>query len=575
MKTPALLLVACLPWLVVACQPDPAAAPARPPLAAGTPATPAAAIGPAAAPDPAAPAVAPSPAVAQAPAAASQEPVATLRERAAGHENRGRFGDAADVYLQLVTRDPERAEWYLEAGRCLGRSGRFQPALELLERARTRFPALPEVLAMLARTLLLEAESGQALHPEIQWTDAAALCDEVLQRDANHLDCRLLLAQAKFLLGDADAASRQAEEAERRHPSHPGAAVLLGRIASERFRSLLAAYARLDGPQLTDERRAELVAEIDQQRQLAKAAFTRAIARDPSRAHPHLALADLAMLDRKDELARQHFGDALVADPDQPVDHHRLTAGQTAQARATFYRGLLERYEARADAQPAKAATLRWHLARALFDASDWRGAAAAFTAAVAAAPTATNSYYYLCLCSYHLQDYDAAEAHAAHYAGLGAAEFADVLRTLDVEARSQMRAILQFLGDRAFQQGRRAASRDINHTIACLADSADAWNNHAFLCRETGRFEAAFASYQHAIEKEPTSAQLWNDAAVVLQYHLRSAENLARAKTMYERAITLAEQVLADGKATSSQRQAAEKAAGDARNNLAELGGG
>lgn len=571
MKTPVLLLAACLPWFVAACQPEPAAV-------ASAQVAPAASPSPAAAPNPAAapvPIPTADPASAQSPAAVSQEPLATLRERAAGHENRGRFGAAADVYLQLVARDPERAEWYLEAGRCLGRSGRFQPALELLEKARARFPALPEVLAMLARTLLLEAESGQALHPEIQWTDAAALCEEVLQRDANHLDCRLLLAQAKFLLGDADAARREAEEAERRHPNHPGAAVLLGRIASDRFRQLLAAYQQLDGPQLADERRAELVAALDQQRQLAKAAFTRAIARDPARAHPHLALADLALLDRKDDAARVHFGDALVADPDQPVDHHRLTAGQDAKARAAFYQGLLDRYLARRDAEPAKAATLRWHLARAWFDANEWQTAAATFTAALADAPTATNSYYYLCLCSYELQDYDAAEAHAARYAGLGAAEFADVLRALDVEARGRMRAILQFLGDRAFQQGRREASRDINHTIACLADSADAWNNHAFLCRETGRFDAAFASYQHAIEKEPTSAQLWNDAAVVLQYHLPEPANLARAKTMYERALELAAQVLADGKATASQRAAAEKAAQDARNNLAELGGG
>ena len=126
---------------------------------------------------------------------------------------------------------------------------------------------------------------------------------------------------------------------------------------------------------------------------------------------------------------------------------------------------------------------------------------------------------------------------------------------------------------DRAW--GNRSASRhsrDLNHVTACLKDSADAWNNHAFLCRETGQFEAAYASYQHAIEKEPNSPQLWNDAAVVLQYHLPSTEHLHRAREMYQRAIELAANVLADTGASPAAKKLATEARSNAKQNLAEL---
>ncbi len=501
----------------------------------------------------------------------TQEPsTAALRERAAAAENLGRFGEAADAYLLLVRREPQRAEWLVEAGRCLGRSGRFREAVDLLDGGRKAFPGVIDVPAMLARTLLLEAESRDALHPEILQADAAAIAEQVLQLEPDHVDSRLVLAQARYLLGEWDEAVRVAEEAAQRHPTHPGAHILLGRIATDRFRQLLQAYERLpkDDPRIDS----QFVADIDAQRERARAAYRRAAELDPSRAHPHVALAQLALLDKKTRLARDHFADAMVADPDVPLDHGALSAELDWQGRRDLYRGALERYTARPDHRAAKAATLRWHLGRAAFDGQQWRDAIAAFDAALAGNPSATNSHYYLAFSHYALGDHDAAERHAAAYAGLGAAAFADVLRTLDVERRGEARAILQFLADRAFQQGRKPASRDVNHVIACLADSADAWNNHAFLCRETGRFDDAWSSYQHALEKEPESPQLWNDAAVILQYHLPSAENLAKAKEMYGRAIAFAAKVARDPAATPAQRDAATKAASDARANLAAL---
>lgn len=503
-------------------------------------------------------------------AAQQQADTNALRAKAYAAENDGRFGDAADAFVLLSKAEPARADWVVSAGRCLGRSGRFREALELLDAARKQFPDVIDVPNMLARTLVLRLEMEPGLpHPEVTLADAADLVGGVLTRAPQDEDARLLLAQIHLLQGDREGAQREAEDVQKRHPERPGAHVLLGRMALDRFRGLLQQY-RTEQPKGQAE--AEAIAAIDAARQAAKTAFATAARLDPTRAHPHLMLGQIAWLDHKTEEAQQHVADALVLDPEVAVDHDALVRGKSPAERAAFYAELRQRHLTGKKPQPAKVAALRFHEGRARFDAGDWQAASECFAQALADAPKATNNLYYLFLCRYELGDHDGAEQHAARYATISARAFADVLRGLDGDRRGAIAAVLKFLGDRAYQQQRLPASRDLNHVIACLKDDADAWNNHAFLCRETGDFEGAFSSYQHAIEKEPDTAQLWNDAAVVLQYHLKGPENLAKARTMYERALVLADKALADGNLPAAARERAQKAKADAQANLAEL---
>ena len=62
------------------------------------------------------------------------------------------------------------------------------------------------------------------------------------------------------------------------------------------------------------------------------------------------------------------------------------------------------------------------------------------------------------------------------------------------------------------------------------------------------------------------------NDTAVILQYHLPSAENLRKARQMYERAVQLAEQQLADAQTPAARRELVTKAKADALANLAAM---
>lgn len=510
---------------------------------------------------------APAPAPAPVPPASAQQP--SVRDRAFAAERQGRFAEAADAFLQLTHDEPLRVDWHVAAGRCLGRSGRFAEAIDLLAAARKKFPGVVEVDTTLAKTFLLQAESPQTVAPEVQWTEAAELAEQVLQVDPDDEDSRLILAQACYLLGDWQRAVAEAEQAVRRHPQRSGAHILLGRIATDRFVDLLRQHEQ-ERPE--GQAAADLVAAIDVQRQLARRAFQRAAELDPQRVHPHLALAHLAQLDKRTAVAMAHVQDALVLDPDAALDHGLFDRELAWQPRAALYAELRRRYDATAGAAADKRATLRWYEGRALFDGEQWQPARECFVQALAENPGATNGLYYLALCHYRLDDHDAATREAARLAAIDAAAFADLIRALPGGRRGEVGAIVQFLADRAHTKGDVPASRDLNHVIACLADSADAWNNHAFLCRETGRFDAALSSYRNALEKEPDSPQLLNDTAVVLQYHLPNAENLTKARELYERAIQNADRVLADRKVTGAPRDRAEQARVDAQRNLAAL---
>jgi tetratricopeptide (TPR) repeat protein len=504
------------------------------------------------------------------PAAASPVQDPSPRERAFAAENQGRFAEAADLFLQLARAEPANVEWTVSAGRCLGLAGRLNDAMDLLDGARARFPGRPDIAAMLARTLLLKTERDPGVeHPEVLWADAAELAEQVLAVDPDHLDARLVCAQARYLLAAVDDARAHCAEAVRRHPLHPGAHVLLGRMAFDRFRALL---RRHDDAQPTGQDAADLVGRIDAARQEAKREFAAAAALDGSRAHPHVALGRLASLDRRTDAARAHYVDALAIDPDAAADHAAFELELGWQDRAAAYADAAKRYLARPDARPAKAATLRFHEGRALVAGEQWEAAGRAFADVLAANPAFTNAHYYATLCAWRREDHDLAEAHAAAYAAAGAAAFADVLRSLDGDLRAELGAVIAFLGDRAYAEGRIDRSRDLNHVTACLRDSADAWNNYAFLCRETKRYEDALAGYEHALEREPDSPQLLNDAAVILQHHLGSPANLQKARAMYDRAIQLADKALADPATAASARERAAKAKRDALANLADL---
>ena len=265
------------------------------------------------------------------------------------------------------------------------------------------------------------------------------------------------------------------------------------------------------------------------------------------------------------------YRQALALDAGAAVNHSWVAANTDAARRIEFYDSAKEDYRARPDADTVAAATLDWWHAYALYQEQELKSAYVQFVAAVEANPAFHSSRCYAMLAAYWKGNHDNAEMQAARYAESAPRDFADHIR--NYTNRDETVAILQFLAARTFKGERLPRSRDINHVLAMVLDTASHWNNYAFLCRETKQYEASLGGYTNALTLTPDSPQLLNDTAVILQYHLATKENLDRAHEYYTRAITEAEKVVDDDSADADTKARARQAMADARRNLAALG--
>jgi tetratricopeptide (TPR) repeat protein len=496
----------------------------------------------------------------------------TLREQAATAERKGDFARAAEPYLQLCASEPGDVQWVLRGADCLGRSGRFNDALDLLEKARPRFPEVLDVPSLIARTCALKAraliDDGKFdNHAVFLLQDAIRVAEEILARYDGHQEARLILAQCWLDLGEHDKALQHATEASKRFPQHPGGFLLVGQIAFTRYAALRQRVIdeKPVGPAL-----AELQQQIMTERVRAEQALRRAIEIDPERPFAHSKLGDVHAWAGAVDAAAESYARALALDAGAPVNHEWLRQNTKPELRVRLYETAAAAYHKRERSSPARAATLAWYLGYAQLERKEWKAARALFAAAVAGNPDYLNSHHYAMLAAFWDDDHDAAEQHAGAYATASARGFADLV--LSLSDKAQAVAIVEFLARRSFEAGRVDRSRDLNHVLAFVQDTAQHWNNYAFLCRETGRYEASFEAYERALEKEPESPQLLNDAAVILHYHLPTKDNLKKARAWYERAVTAAEKALRREGLPKDERERAQQALQDAKGNLAKL---
>lgn len=496
------------------------------------------------------------------------------KARAFGAERAGRHAEAARAFLELARLEPRRVRWILAAGRNLGRAGRFNDALDLLEKARVRFPDALDVPALICRTYLLKAESMIArgvrdTNPLFYLEEAARLAEDLLRKAPGHRDARLILAKARFQLGDLDGALEQATEAVRRFPGHQGGHVLLGDVAYQRMIGL---RRRLAERGLEPKERKELLELAAAERDRALQAYRTAARIDPTRAYPLVKIGDVLAWNDNVEQALLSYEKALALDPGTPVDHAWIARRADVGRRLKLYERALESYRTRPGADASRAATLEWYVGWTLLAKKAWPEALASFEAALEHNAAFENSHYYAMLAAYWHGDADGAERHAVAYARKNPRGFADVLRALPDAQRDEALGILEFLAQRTHQAKRVGACRDLNHVLAMVRETARHWNNYAFLCRETGRFEESLDAYENALSLDPDDPQLLNDAAVILQYHLPSPENLERARRMYERAISRAREVLDDPESPAERKARARQAWQDAKGNLAKM---
>ena len=520
----------------------------------------------------------------EAPAEAPQDPDANaLRAMAFAAEKRGDHTAAADAFLKLVELEPTEPEWVLRAADDLGKAGRFNDATDVLDAGRKRFPDVLSLSVMLAKTWHLVADSSRAngvvdANVIFHYQDAARLAEEILAVDAEQFEARLIAASAHYETGDYDRALGHAEEAVARSPAAYGGHAMIGRICLQRY---VEARQQIDAAELGAAQRETLREAIDALSARATTAFRAAAAAEPDRAFPHTKLGDLAAWRGDLDGALEAYGTALSIDPATTLDHGWLRTAVDAERRRSFYAAALASYRARADATDARAATLTWYVAQSAFDqaanlpadapparrSTAWREAGDLFASTRDALPEYTDTFWWLFQARYWSGDLPAATQVSVEFATAAPRRFADMIR-----GDEQTVAAVTGLAATSFEAGRLADSRDLNRVLAYARQTADAWNNYAFRCRETRQYDESLRAYEEALRIEPDSPQLMNDAGVILQYHLKSGDAEQRARALYEQAIVAAERQIAEGQLSGDALQRTRIALRDARANLAAL---
>lgn len=492
-----------------------------------------------------------------------------LRKSAFAAELKGDYQRAADAFLELCEKDASESRWFLRAGDNLGKSGRFNDAMNLLQKARDQFTDVPELGVMLCKTFHLKAEG---MRQDGIWDDnvafyyrqAALVARELLHLNPRHLEALLGLAQAEFALGDSQGAAGTAQLAVDAHPNAAGGHLILGKI---HFNLFTQAKTRFSQDRPEGVAKADAIAEIHRQRDLATAAFLSAKQADPGRAYPMVALGDIDAWQGDHDAAFENYRQALVLDSGASVKHEWLRQNTSIERRIALYDAVAAAYAEAGGRSETGIATIDWYRALARFDQGDWREATRLFAGTLAQLPEVFDSYYYLMQASYWAGDEASAAGHATTFAAKARPRFADLVRD---DQRSL--AILRLLTKKHIEAERLDASRELSHVLAFATQTAADWNNYAYLCRQTGEFHQGLVGYEMALAKEPDSPQLMNDIAVILQHDLGGEENLQRARELYNQAIQLGETQLSAGELSAEATTRVKKAIADAKLNLAEM---
>jgi len=534
-----------------------------------------------------------------------------LRARAFKAKQDGDFSKAGDLFLKLQKLDLTDPEPYLLAGECLEKSRRYNDALDILEAGRKRFPAELRFSVGIARNFNLKAHhllntSGK-FDNFVLFTlqDCVREAEAVLQKHADSRDMRLILAQTLYTLRELDKCKTQAEELVKRFPDHPGGHILLGDLAYQHYVGLLQA-SKQKGADTSK----EVMQAIAAARDVAKKHYEKALSLDNNRVIAHRKLGELHAWngDRMGALAK--YGEALAIDPTTGVSHDWIKRNFAAAKRFAFYNKAAKAHLTLPKADKKKASVLTWHAAFARYEEKKWKEAEDLFIECVATNPVYVDCYYWAMWSTIQGEALDRAARHCATLASIAPIHFADIIRKIEPpKSRDYTIEQLDRFATGSYRAGRLAAARDISHVLAAVLDTAEKWNNYGFLCRETRMYKESFAAYENALQVAPDDPQVLNDAAVILDFHLGTVEqirqservhkrlmktrrliayespqmdaesleervkaNLSRAAKMYAEAAKLADKALRSGRVDKKDVDRYRTARRDARNNLRKL---
>lgn len=497
-----------------------------------------------------------------------------FRAEAFAARKAGEWKKAAGLFRKLFEAGAADREILVEGASCLEKVGRYNDALDLLSRGKKKFPTDAVFRVGLARVFNLQAATLFATsgkldsHVVFNFQDAIREGEDLLKTAPDNRDARLIVANSHYSLGDWDKTRPHAEELVKRFPDHPGGHIIMGDLAFEHYK-LLRQRAGKPGGDTSNEAMQKIVGA----REAARASFTKAIKLDPKRSVSHRKLGDVCAWNGEVARALTEYGNALLLRPRSPIPHGWISSNVTPKQRGKFYEDLGKRFLAGDHKDKSQGALFAWYCASAATATKEYAKSEALYEAAIQLDPKYRQGYYFAMYSAYFYRN-NAQDAlrFAVAYAKVAPVEFSDTVRAVPIAKREAISDLLKFLAKSAGDLKMIAASRDLNHVLAGVLDTADAWNNYAFMARESGKYDESESAYRHALEIQPTSGQLMNDLGVILQFHRTSPAAWSEARKLYLAALKAAERVLKDKKASAEDRKTAETTKRDATNNLREL---
>ncbi|MEZ5987826.1 MAG: hypothetical protein R3F30_01605 [Planctomycetota bacterium] len=503
---------------------------------------------------------------AQDPAPEAKDPAQEAQTRPAADpialEKDGKPAEALAAWKQRAADAPDAVEPRREALRLLVQTGAVEEALGFGEEAVERFAKDGRLMAELAKAYLRMAElvaAGKGGDRDLRETleDAEIQAFSALEVLPDDLDAMTVQAMALHHLGRLDAAEEAARKLMEKHPAHPAGALLVGEVLFRRYE-----LAARDGD-VPEEERFNILGR-------ARQAFTEAARRDPARFQPYRRLGDLSWFQGDKNQCYKWYAQALARDPVRGAPLDWIRTQVPAMARVTLFQEAADERAKLAPDDARSRAALLYDAGLAANAVPNPKLCAEAMEAAFRGDEALVDALYYAGMSRYDLEEWEKARVAISEYSRRAWARLAETMRGATKEQAAALSDKLLYLAGSAYKARDLGGSREIQHALAAFHDTADRWNDYAFLCRETGLYEESYAGYRKALDKSPDDPNLLNDCALILQYHLR--RDLDDARAMYEKAIANAKAIVKDRKADEGAKARARQAISDASGNLAKL---
>ncbi len=459
-----------------------------------------------------------------------------------------------------IKESPKNRDLHLERAQVLLDAELFDDALEALEQSQGVFLKDFDLWRMTSRAFLEKAKRLIA-SPRTRdgamadFEEAMTYADWALDLKPKDYECLRMRGFAAYYMAEDDEAILTANQLIDTHGQKPDGYLL-------RAETLFRQYTTgVQTESLQPKDRAILARKVRKD-------LEQAIERNPNLALSYRRLADLAAWEGDLKRAMGFYLQALVRDPLKGAPLAWMRGARKAGFRLDFYlkaqRGFAKKHP-----KDPRNAILLFEAGYAAFELGDNKRVQELMKKAWTLDSSMDRAAYYFAISSLALGKTKEAALALSYLLRESPHPLVEALKAAGNPGVLHANS-LAALAKKADQEGALALSRELNHALGIYRNLPEEWNNYAFLCRETGKYEEAWRAYQKALALSPKDPQLLNDGALILQYHLH--RDLAKARTMYLQAIRFGQEILASKKAGKEEKKRARGAIRDAKGNLAKM---